>query len=90
VRVGFTPPCSASCPRCGGRLRLVALIDQASVIREPSADWFDILFDASSLLTKGSQISRKAASALIDRLNVMSPQNGNRNADHQHRYRKQN
>jgi hypothetical protein len=60
------------------------------VIREPSADWFDILFDASSLLTQGSQISRKAASALIDRLNAMSPQNGNRNADHQHRYRKQN
>jgi hypothetical protein len=36
------------------------------------------------------EISRKAASALIDRLNAMSPQNGNHNANHQRRDRKQN
>jgi hypothetical protein len=27
-----------------------------SVFRKPSADWFDILFDAPSLLTEGSRI----------------------------------
>lgn len=35
------------------------------------------------------EISRKAASALIDRLNAISPQNSNYNANHHRRYRKQ-
>jgi hypothetical protein len=30
-------------------------LSEQSLVRQPSADWFDILFDASSLLTEGSQ-----------------------------------
>jgi len=42
---------------CSGE---TAILDHPADVRKPSADWFDILFDVSSLLTESSQLTHPA------------------------------